>query len=160
MIDTISIQRNQLEGLYWGESGTPEDWHNEEEISDVLGCQVVAVEKALAEHGVRIKTDLDLLHQAIWEFLIEWGLPPENNLKVNCPPVHYASARDEDPLAFWVHETLAGAPKVSLCGEWTIVELPTQDTSESDVLRFVEDMLDEFGFKRAEKQDESPDMQW
>lgn len=161
MIDTISIRRDQLEALYWGESGTPEDWHSEEEISDVLGCAVEAIDKALAEHKIAIKTDINLLHQAIWEFLIEWGLSPEYNTKANFRPVHFAIAHpDGDSLAFWVHETLAGKPKVILCGEWTVVELPTQDTSESDVLRFVEEMLIEFEYKRADKRSDAPDIDW
>lgn len=160
MLDTISIRRDQLEALYWGESGTPEDWHNEEEISDVLGCAVEAIDKALAEHGIPIKTDFDLLHQAIWEFLIEWGLTPEYKVKVNMRPVHLALRRDEDPIAFQVHEILTGEPIVMLCGEWTVFDLPGSDVSERDVLRFVEEALAEHEFKRVEKQDDSPDIDW
>lgn len=161
MIDTISIRRDQLEALYWGESGTPEDWHSEEEASDILGCAVEAIDKALAEHGIRLKTDLDLLHQAIWNFLIEWGLYPEYNTKANFRPVHFAIPHDGgNSLAFWVHETLTGDPNVMLCGEWTVFELPGGDASEHNMLRFVEDALEEHGFKRVEKRDDSPDTDW
>lgn len=160
MLDTISIRRDQLEALYWGESGTPEDWHSEEEISDILGCAVEAIDKALAEHAIPIKIDFDFLHQMIWDFLREWGLTPEYKVKVNMWPVHFALRRDEDPIAFLVHETLTGLTNVMLCGEWTVFELPGGDASERDVLRFIEDALEEHEFKRVEKQDDSPDIDW
>ncbi len=158
-ITSISIGESQLRDLYWGESGTPEDWHSPQEIADVFGCTVQAIEDQLAEHEIKRKTDLDILYQAIWNLLIDWGLEPEFKTRVNMRPAHFSLEREEDSLAFWVRETMSGDPKVLLTGEWTLVELPGLDPQE-DVLRFVSEFLEEFEFKKQEKEDGSQDIQW
>jgi len=158
-ITSISIGESQLRDLYWGESGTPEDWHNPQEIADVFGCTVQAIEDQLSEHEIKRKTDLDILYQAIWNLLIEWGLEPEFKTRVNMRPAHFALEREEDSLAFWVRGTMRGDPQVLLTGEWTLVELPGLAPPE-DVLRFVSEFLEEFEFKKQEKEDKSQDTQW
>jgi hypothetical protein len=161
MINTLSIEKGPLEALYWGESGTPEDWRTEQEIADIFGCTPGAVLTELERHRVTLRSDLDSMRWEIWKFLTEeWGLDPEYGGEIFTRPVDFKLPRDEAPLAFVIHAMRKDNTLALWIDVWELVELPGRSETRY-VLERVEEALERNQYKKVERvEDDSHEIDW
>lgn len=161
MINTLSIDKGPLEDLYWGESGTPEDWQTAQEIAGLFGCTEGAVSNELARHEIRTRSNLDVMRWEIWKFLTqEWGLEPEFGGEIFKRPTDFQLPREESPLAFVVHELRKDNVLAFWVDCWELVELPGRSKTEY-VLECVREALERNGYKKVERvEDDSHEIDW
>lgn len=161
MIKSIRIEKGQLKALYWGESGTPEDWHTSQEIAAMFGCTTGAVIVELERHRIPLRSNIDDHRQVIWKFLTEeWGLKPEYGGDIFRRPVDFKLPRDEMPIAFVVHSARKNQIQALWVDIWEIIELPGRAQTQ-EIIEYVTEALERNSYKKVEpEEDDSHEIDW